>query len=574
MLSTIRCKACGISFQVESDYSDVRGTCPNRRCRQPYVLTFGGQPSRLGGESAMQRNVASTQLLAALFAPPNRRLLFLGGVAASLPGLVLAIVAAWWLNHDSVRSLQPVVAARPIQSEDRAPVNRVARQTVSRSPAAFEQATDDAPRPPGRAMTTDMPGAAEFGLAPRPGGDLGDEPLVAPSEGRGPRPEISEKPTLNLADLIQLIEPSVVRVNVTTDRSGAFGSGFIVDARGTIVTNYHVVEHARQAEVMFRDGTTTPVLGFRKLEPRKDLAILSVAAPAGKLQPVSLAAAPPRKGETVAAFGAPLGFSFTASNGIVSAIRPGEDLNADLRQLLRSDFGHEPHMTWIQTTAPISQGNSGGPLVNLQGQVVAVDTLGFDELRGQNLNFAVSASDVRQTLDNCDESLLPLSAASARAPVGPRRLTDGPNSPDSHALLREARQIRVAVQLSSDEPLPDAAAKYAKQARELLDRQGWTVVESDGPDVAVLVCNARLAQLPRRAGGVGLRFNALVVGKLNPPGEAAQPRVLWQDNQFNRSTAVAPAQRRSAYERLIKNAITEACKHLAESRRREVQPAG
>ena len=106
-------------------------------------------------------------------------------------------------------------------------------------------------------------------------------------------------------------------------------------------------------------------------------------------RPLELIEDPPLKGEGVVALGAPFGLDSTASEGIVSAIRSAEELEFKV-----GIHGHAG--TWIQTTTPISPGNSGSPLVNRRGQVVAVNTLTLKH--GQNLNFGISAMDIRRAL--------------------------------------------------------------------------------------------------------------------------------------------------------------------------------
>src|SRR5690606_502952 len=104
-------------------------------------------------------------------------------------------------------------------------------------------------------------------------------------------------------------------------------------------------------------------------------------------KPLKIATTLPKKGETTIAFGSPLGLSFTASNGIVSAVRLEDELRNEA-------LGLNLNVTWIQTTSPISPGNSGGPLMNDRGEVIGINTLIVGAAHaGQNLNFAVSSLD-------------------------------------------------------------------------------------------------------------------------------------------------------------------------------------
>ncbi len=217
---------------------------------------------------------------------------------------------------------------------------------------------------------------------------------------------LQESPNQNgsIAQIIKSAEPSVVRISATGPSGRHTGSGCLVFDNLTVITNYHVIEQATAASVEFPDGMKVEVTGTVALAPDKDLALLRLRRRHGSTQPLKLAVELPRKGERVITFGAPLGLSFSTSDGIVSSIREPEELE-------RLGFPFGKTVTWIQTTAPISPGNSGGPLVNSKGQVVGINTLvvqGRDN-EAQNLNFAVSArnvSDLRKVLSDRPEGLM------------------------------------------------------------------------------------------------------------------------------------------------------------------------
>lgn len=201
---------------------------------------------------------------------------------------------------------------------------------------------------------------------------------------------------LKLPDLIERVEPAVVRINTRSSEGSSVGSGYVVSTEGIVVTNYHVIEGAKELTVEFADGTRSEVLGFRHYDTSLDIAIIQIAVPDKGLTAVPVASALPKKGETVVAFGAPLGLSFTTTQGIISAIRNEEEiqgmLNADLKG------------TWLQTSTPISPGNSGGPLVDMFGSVIAMNTMQISS--GQNLNFAISAPDVIRMLEEAESKPL------------------------------------------------------------------------------------------------------------------------------------------------------------------------
>jgi S1-C subfamily serine protease len=182
-----------------------------------------------------------------------------------------------------------------------------------------------------------------------------------------------------------------VRIDVVKGTRQATGSGFLIDAAGTIVTNYHVIEGAKSATATFHSGKRADVVGFTKIDAGKDLAVLRVARQHDLPKPLPIALTLPSQGEKVLTFGAPLGLSWSVSDGIVSAVRRGFDVEVSLSnaQWYSREMGYDFDAVWIQTTAPISHGNSGGPLVNSRGEAIGVNT--WSRFDGQNLNFAISS---------------------------------------------------------------------------------------------------------------------------------------------------------------------------------------
>lgn len=205
---------------------------------------------------------------------------------------------------------------------------------------------------------------------------------------------------LELADLAELVGPSVVQVDVTGPDAAGTGSGFVLDKQGTIVTNFHVIDDATTGRIVFSDRTSAPITGYLGVWPEKDIALVQVQCPSEKLHPLGLATSMPRQGERVAAFGSPLGLQQSVSEGIVSAVRKSEELQSF------GPIGVNAHL--IQTTTPISHGNSGGPLVDMEGRVVGVNTLTFRVLGGENVNFAVSVIELPPLLLAKNETPSPL----------------------------------------------------------------------------------------------------------------------------------------------------------------------
>jgi len=164
--------------------------------------------------------------------------------------------------------------------------------------------------------------------------------------------------------VIAKIRPTVVQVNVTTSRGSALGSGVIIDKRGYIVTNNHVVANAQNVEVVLYDGThlAGQVVGT---DPADDLAVVKIKAPANIAVATLGDSSQLVVGQEVLAIGNPLGITQTVTNGIVSA----------LNRSVSEGQGGATIPNAIQTDAPINPGNSGGALVDLRGNLVGIPTL-------------------------------------------------------------------------------------------------------------------------------------------------------------------------------------------------------
>jgi len=162
----------------------------------------------------------------------------------------------------------------------------------------------------------------------------------------------------------------------------AQGSGFFISADGYVVTNNHVVDHAKEVTVITADGKSIParVVGT---DAKTDLALLKVKE--GSDYPyVSFASQAPRVGDWVIAVGNPFGLGGTVTAGIVSA--RGRDIGAG------------PYDDFLQIDAPVNHGNSGGPTFNAKGEVVGVNTAIFSPSGGSvGIGFAI-ASDVAKSV--------------------------------------------------------------------------------------------------------------------------------------------------------------------------------
>ena len=175
------------------------------------------------------------------------------------------------------------------------------------------------------------------------------------------------------------------------------GSGFVWDNQGYIVTNNHVVDSAQKVTVTFADGTSVPatVVG---VDPESDLAVIKVDSKAVKLQPISVGDSSSAKvGEFVVAIGNPFGLDGSMSFGIVSAL--GRSLPANGESALQSQTPSYTIPDIIQTDAPVNPGNSGGVLLDLDGNLVGVPSAIESPVRGSaGVGYAIPSAIVKQVV--------------------------------------------------------------------------------------------------------------------------------------------------------------------------------
>ena len=186
--------------------------------------------------------------------------------------------------------------------------------------------------------------------------------------------------------IFEAVEPAVVSILA----DGGAGTGFLVDATGHIVTNYHVVEGVSAVTVELNDGVTLDgtVLGF---DSANDLAVVRVDLAGRAVVPARLGDSDALiVGEPVAAIGHPFGLQRTLTTGIISA-------TSRTRPPLLS--GGRLQRGLIQTDAALNPGNSGGPLINADGEVIGVNAIAESPVRGSvGTNFAVPVNLVTRFL--------------------------------------------------------------------------------------------------------------------------------------------------------------------------------
>lgn len=182
---------------------------------------------------------------------------------------------------------------------------------------------------------------------------------------------------VNLVELAKKVRPSVVLIEAFDKNKKRIGqgSGFFIDDRGHLITNYHVLDGAYSAEVKTFNGKVYPVKLVIAERKETDLIKVLVDIPKKSIKFVPVTKIVPQVAERVLVVGSPMGLDQTVSEGIVSAVR-------DIPSIGKI----------FQISAPISPGSSGSPVVNMEGKVIGVASFQFVE--GQNLNFAVSGEQV------------------------------------------------------------------------------------------------------------------------------------------------------------------------------------
>ena len=206
----------------------------------------------------------------------------------------------------------------------------------------------------------------------------------------------------SLPDLVRRLKPAIVAI-VTYDAKGdalTTGSGFFLRP-GQVVTNLHVIRGSRRTDVKTLDGKGRiyKVDGLLAVDEEGDLVLMRVDMPPDRPRSNELAASLPEEGESVFVIGNPLKLEGSVTDGIVSAVREVPGVGKI-----------------VQTTAPISHGNSGSPIYNLKGQVVGVITVKVTN--GQNISLAIGSDRVRELKPGALRSLSEIPAKDKILDVG------------------------------------------------------------------------------------------------------------------------------------------------------------
>ena len=248
--------------------------------------------------------------------------------------------------------------------------------------------------------------------------------------------------TLSARDIYRAASPSVAFITARGQQGGATGTGFVVDANGLIVTNDHVIAGSNNITVKLGSGKakTAKVVGA---DPSTDLALLKIDTGGSKLTPLKLAdSSKVEIGDPTFAIGNPFGLEDTLTTGVISATE--RDISAP------NGFSISGV---LQTDAALNPGNSGGPLLNAQGEVIGVNSQietggGGGSGQGSNtgVGFAIPSNTVRNVISQLEEggkvshAYLGVSTADAAA-GGATVQTVASGGPAAHAGLKTGATI-------------------------------------------------------------------------------------------------------------------------------------
>jgi S1-C subfamily serine protease len=257
-------------------------------------------------------------------------------------------------------------------------------------------------------------------------------PAAVPTTSPVTQPAIvfTKPKSMTAEQLFAYASPGVVKIIVSdkNDRPISQGSGFFVNTTGLVATNFHVIAGGFKATVLVPNGISRDIIGVRGASEKIDLALLQTDIHPGVVLPLR-AGNPEPIGAAAFAIGNPLGMTNTLSAGLISGYR---DIDA---------------VPCIQTSAPISPGSSGGPLLNDRGEVLGVTSMTLAD--GQQLNFAITASQVRSLIAQNDDPR-PLTSISLTAKV-----SDAESVAQASALLAAGKPrdaLAILLRLQSQNP--------------------------------------------------------------------------------------------------------------------------
>lgn len=275
----------------------------------------------------------------------------------------------------------------------------------------------------------------------------------------------------NNVEIYRLASPGVVHITSTVDVQSFFGavpkqgtgSGSIIDEKGHILTNYHVVRDANNLDVTLSDKSTykARLVGA---DPDNDLAVIQIDAPVNKLNVMQLGTSGSLEvGQKVLAIGNPFGLDRTLTTGVISG----------LNRPLQTEDGRTIENV-IQTDASINPGNSGGPLLNKFGQIIGINTAIYSPTGSSvGIGFAVPIDTAKQ--------IIPELIASGKIRRGYLGVTTAPLTPKiAEQFNVPTKQGVVVVNVQPNSPASQAGLLGVQQDQ---DQLGDVIVKADGKPI-------------------------------------------------------------------------------------------
>jgi len=368
----IRCPKCHQAFEASGPGPEGRIECPHCHQRLRWPATVPASPAPEPAE-----NLAPVRLVGRTAGPPRRApakprspgfYIAIGTVGVIVASVVIGLVYMAMSGGPATPPVTPVEVKTPAPDE------------TAKTPP--NTAVDPTPPPP-----------------PPPPPPPKSTAVVSSTD-------------LDAAGLFAKASPAVARIEVLDSdfQKQGQGSGFVVSADGMVVTNYHVFRAGRRGLVRFGEEKAYPVVAVLAQDEKKDLAVLKINGAEMPYLEVLPKDQKPVIGARAFAIGTPAGYSNSLSEGLVSGLRDQE------------------HRSVVQSTAPISSGSSGGPLMDARTRVIGANTyVDAGTSPGQvkeNLNFAVSSKDIHEILTKAIAAKAKLTSASGGKPLDPTSMAD------------------------------------------------------------------------------------------------------------------------------------------------------
>ncbi len=450
MASRTNCPVCGYAFGRADELAETGGKCPGcglmlqlrgpqepreKSRAKPPSSTRGtppAPPTEPAGDSAHRSRESSASGVPAPDGPPappplpesppadtGFRPIALRASLAALAVVLIGMIVGIGLYVASGPNASPEVVAEVDRDEPRsvpASPGQAAKPPSGEQPApehaeAASQAAPSAEEPAQAASATDDVDIedADDVKASEDAGTVGARKGEAATPEDG---ETAEPPRRITAKSLESVLRAIVKFEMPMAGQARvqYGCGFLVDPRGWVATNHHVVAHATTAaRVMFADGTECRLAGLVAARPDHDLAIVQLVDPPPGLPVLDIGyEGTPRLGSQVSAFGHPFNADFSLSKGVVSRVLTTADvLSGSQAQVVRAMKAPDD-LVWVQHDAKISPGNSGGPLLAEDGRVLGVNT--FINVKAE-FGYASHVRYLRELVVGASEEVTPLPPA-------------------------------------------------------------------------------------------------------------------------------------------------------------------